>query len=57
MAKIKEIIGMDNKGSHALVHVITDDGTECTIWIGGQVELFFDHKYNKVKAFVKKVKT
>lgn len=48
--KIKEIVGLDNKGSYGLVHVVLEDGTEATVYVGGQVETFF-HK-GAIKAFV-----
>lgn len=50
--KIKEIIGCDNRGAYALVHVILDDGTEATAIVGGSVETYF-HK-GQVRVFVKR---
>lgn len=54
MARIKEIVGCENRGKYALVHAILEDGTEVQIYNGGNVEVFFDH--GVVKAFVKKTK-
>ena len=55
MAKIDTIIGMDNHGSYATVHAITDEGDEVQIFVGGDdVEVFFAHE--KINAFVKKGK-
>lgn len=52
MARIKKIIGVENKDSYALVHVLIDDGTEAAVYVGGVVEVYFAH--NRVSAFVKK---
>ena len=52
MAKIIQVIGLDNKHAYGNVHVVLDDGTECTIYIGGSVEVFFDK--GKIKAFMKR---
>ena len=52
MAKIIEIIGCDNKVKYANVHVLLDDGTEAEVWVGGNVEVYFDK--GKIKAFVRK---
>lgn len=54
MAKIIEIIGMDNKGEYALVHVLLNSGEEAVVYVGGSVEVFYDPAHDKVKAFVKK---
>lgn len=50
--RIIEIQHCENKGDYALVHVLMADGTEATVWVGGECEVFFDK--GKVKAFVKK---
>lgn len=52
MAKILKVVGMDNKGDTAIVHVIMEDGLECTIWIGGECETYFWN--GQSRAFVRK---
>lgn len=52
--KILEVVGLDNRGEYALVHVIMEDGLEAEVYIGGDCETYF-HK-NKIKAFVKRPK-
>lgn len=54
MARIIEVIGMDNKGASAKVHVVLDDGTEAEVYIGGSVEVYY-HK-ERIKAYVKRRK-
>jgi hypothetical protein len=54
MAKIAKIIHTENKGNHAIVHVQMEDGTEAQIYCGGECEVYFDHRFNKVKAWVKR---
>ena len=54
MATIIKIVGVDNRKTYALVHVVLDDGTEATIINGGDCEVYF-HK-GQVRAWVKKVK-
>ena len=52
MAKIVEIVRCINKGDHAIVHVIMEDGLECTIWVGGECETYFWN--GQARAHVKK---
>lgn len=52
MVKILKVIGMVNKGSYAVVTVLTDEGDEAETYIGGSVEVYYHH--GKIKAFVKK---
>jgi hypothetical protein len=52
MAKIINILHIQNKGDYALINVLLDDGTEAIVYVGGNVEVFF-HK-GAIKAFVKK---
>ena len=54
MAKIKQVVGMDNRGDYGIVHVILDDGTEAQVIVGGEVECYF-HK-GTVRAYVKRNK-
>lgn len=54
MARIIEIIGVENNGNHANIHVLLDDGTEGVVWVGGKVDVHFDDKHNKIKVFVKR---
>lgn len=51
---IKEVLGMDNRGSYGLVSVILDDGTEAQVIVGGEVDVYF-HK-GTVKAHIKRNK-
>jgi hypothetical protein len=52
MPTIIKILGTENKQEYAIVHVLTSDGDEASVWVGGAVEVYF-HK-GKIKAFVKK---
>lgn len=54
MSKVKEVVGMINKGSYGLVEVIMEDGTEASIYCGGDCEVYFDKSV--VKAWVKRPK-
>jgi hypothetical protein len=54
MPKIKQILHTKNAGDHAQVFVLLDDGTEAICYVGGSVQVWFDEKYNKIKAFVMK---
>lgn len=54
MARITKIIGMEDHDSYAVVHVIVDGQEEATVFVGGDCEFYFDPKYDKAKAFVKK---
>jgi len=38
---------------YVIVTVLTDTGDTAEIFVGGEVKVFFDHRYNKIKAFVK----
>jgi len=55
LAKIIEVLGWENKGSYAKVHVLLDDGLEAYVWVGGEVEVFMDK--SQTKAFVKRRKS
>jgi hypothetical protein len=52
MARIVKVNGLTNKGSYGLVEVVLDDGTEANVWVGGQVEVFYDRE--QIKAWVKR---
>lgn len=54
--KIIEVIGVENKVSYANVHVLLDNGEEAIVWVGGNVDVYFDATHNKIKAFVKRPK-
>ena len=54
MPKIIKILGMDNRKDYAIVHVVLEDGTEATTYIGGDCEVFF-HK-GQIKAYIKRSK-
>lgn len=41
MGKIKQVVGMDNRGDYAIVHVILDDGTEGQAIVGGSCEVYY----------------
>lgn len=56
MAKIIEIIGCDNKGKFANIHVLLDDGSEGVVYVGGSVEVHYDPAHDRIKCFVKKEK-
>jgi hypothetical protein len=55
MAKIKEILSATNHGTYCVVEVMLDNDEVADVWVGGEVEAYFDK--GKYKAFVKKVKT
>lgn len=55
MPKIIKVEGMVNKGTYGIVHVVLEDGTEATVWVGGDVEGPFYNK-EQVKVFVKRKK-
>lgn len=50
--RIKEVVGMTNKGEYALVEVITNKGDVASVWVGGDCEVYFDK--GLIKCFVKK---
>lgn len=52
MSRIIEIQHIENKDTYALVHVLLDDGTEATTYVGGEVQVYL--KKNRINAFVKK---
>lgn len=53
MATITKVLRMTNKGDHALVSVLLEDGDEeYTVFVGGACETYF--AYNRLNAFVKK---
>lgn len=53
MAKITKILGADNRGEYAIIHVLVGQD-EAEVYVGGEVEVYHDPKYDKVKAFVKR---
>lgn len=52
--KIIKVVGMDNRGDYALVHVILDDGTEGQAIVGGECEVYY-HK-GQVRVYIKRNK-
>jgi len=54
MPRIKKIVRCENKGSFANITVELEDGSECVVFVGGNVSVWFDDKYNRAKAFVLK---
>lgn len=52
MPRVAEIIGVEKSKKHVVVHILTDEGDTATIWVGGEVDVFY-HK-GIVKAFVKR---
>lgn len=56
MPRVKAILHLEDKGDYAIVHVLLSDGTEAEIYNGGEVEVRFDEKHGKIKAFVKRRK-
>lgn len=52
MSRIIKIVRAENKGDRAKITALLDDGTECTIWVGGEVEVFYHQ--GQVRGFVKK---
>ena len=52
--KIKEILTAQTFGDYCIVTVLLDNNEEAEIYVGGGVECYYDEKYNKYKAFVKK---
>lgn len=57
MATITKVLRMVNKGAAATVYVQLDDGSEAEIFIGGAVEIWFDHAHNKSKAHVRRAQS
>lgn len=55
--RIKRIIRCVNKGAEAVVTAQLEDGSEAEIWVGGEVEVWFDHRYNKAKAHVRRAQS
>lgn len=55
MPKIIEIVGVENKGSYALVHALTNEGDTVEIFVGGVIDIFYHH--GVIKAHVKRNKT
>jgi len=56
MARIKSVVGAVNHGAYATVSVVLEDGTECEVYVGGDVEVFYDATHHRVKAVVKRRK-
>jgi hypothetical protein len=54
MARIVEVLDAVNYGSHATVEVRLDNGETGIVWIGGQVEAWYDEEHGKYKVFVRK---
>ncbi len=59
MAKITKILSVEKRTNkdgdqYAVVTVETDRQVEAKVMVGGEIELFFDDRYNTAKAFVKK---
>ncbi len=54
MSKITKIVSIENHDTFARVHVLVDEQEEAVVWVGGEVEIFHDDKYDKTKAWVKK---
>ena len=52
-ARITKIVHIDNKGEYVNVSAQLDDGSECVIYVGGDVTTFFDERYNRIKGVVK----
>jgi hypothetical protein len=52
MAKIIKILHFQDKDEYALVEVRLDDGTEGTVYVGGDVKVFL-HR-GKIKVVVKR---
>ena len=57
MAKIIKILKNQTKyyDDYCIVYVQTDDGSEASIYVGGQVELFFSK--GQIKAHVKRAQS
>lgn len=45
------------KDDSVTVYVQLEDGSEAEIFIGGEVEVWFDHRFNKAKAHVKRAQS
>jgi hypothetical protein len=56
-ARIIKIIRLVNKKTYGVAYVQLDDGSEAEIFIGGDVETFYDERYNKVKAVIKRAQS
>ena len=57
MVKVKKVlrpVKYAPNDEYVIVTVLTDTGDTAEVFIGGEVEVFFDHRYNKIKAFVKR---
>jgi len=57
LATIRKIEHIENKDTYALVHVLLSDGELAVVWVGGEVSVRHDPKYDKIVAFVKRRKT
>lgn len=56
MSKIVKIVDFSNHRTYAVVVVQLDDGMEAKVYVGGEVETYFDEAHHTIKAFVKKRK-
>lgn len=54
MAKILSITSGVYYGSYATISVVLDNGEEAEVYVGGEVECFYDNKNGVYKAFVKR---
>lgn len=57
MSRVDKILHIEDHKTYAVVHVRLSDGMEAQIFVGGEVETFFDPKHNKIKAYVKRTKS
>lgn len=56
MARITKVLPnrTEYRDTYAIVHVIVDDSDECSVFIGGEVETYFDDRHNRAKAWIKR---
>lgn len=59
MSRIIKILKNQTKyyDDYCVVVALTDDGDEVSIYIGGDVETWFDHAHNRIKAHVKRAQS
>jgi len=50
--EIDHIIRIENKKSHAIIHVQLKDGTKAVCYVGGKGRVYFDVAHHKIKFHV-----
>lgn len=58
MRTVISILGVENRETYYITHLMTDDGSVSEFWsktipavfVGDRVEVFYDSKWNKIKS-------